>query len=271
MNSKDTQNTTKLLWTGGWDSSFRLLQSVLLLGKKVQPFYIMDPERCSLVYELRAMQQIKSQLFEDHPGLKDHILPTRYIEKNFIPINEKIVQAHTRLRKVAPFGDQYIWISSFAEWSGLDALEIGAERTTGGIADYMSQRLSKTEGDGISFYTIDEQYKNTDVHTIFKYYRYPIREFSKLDMRDIALKNDFYHLMEMTWFCHHPRRNGQPCGFCTPCTQAYKSSMKFRLPLIARFRYHIRWMINREQFKLLFPAWYRFLSNLKRVIFGSRK
>jgi 7-cyano-7-deazaguanine synthase in queuosine biosynthesis len=265
MAKTNDSNTITLLWTGGWDSTFRLLQLVLMQGRRVQPHYIIDPGRCSLSYELRAMQRIKSRLTEDHPELKDHIRPTRYIEKNVIPIHDKIVQAHARLRKVAPFGNQYIWISSYAEWAGLNALEIGAERTTGGIADYMSQRLSKTEENGMPFYTIDQQYENTDVHTIFKYFRYPIREISKLDMRDIALENGFYHLMELTWFCHHPRRNGTPCGFCTPCAQAFKSGMKFRLARSARFRYHIRWMYNREQLKVLFPSLYTFLNITKTI------
>ena len=43
MLERATARAVKLLWTGGWDSTFRLLQLLLLYEKKVQPYYIIDP------------------------------------------------------------------------------------------------------------------------------------------------------------------------------------------------------------------------------------
>lgn len=37
--------THHLLWTGGWDSTFRVLQLLLCSRDAVQPHYIIDPER----------------------------------------------------------------------------------------------------------------------------------------------------------------------------------------------------------------------------------
>ena len=271
MAKEKNQNVINLLWTGGWDSTFRLLQLILMEKKKVQPYYIMDPDRSSLGYELRAMQKIKNQLFMTHPDLRDLLFQTIFIEKHFIPPNKSISDAFKRLRKHVPFGAQYEWLSSFASVAGVKALEIGAERATGQIADFMGKRLIKTQEDGMTLYKIDEQLADTDVYTLFKYYRFPIREISKVDMREISIRNGFDHLMELTWFCHHPRRNGKPCGICTPCIQAFKFVMKFRLPFFSRLRFYFRMLLNRDQFKLGFPVCYRLLFGMKSFFSRGEK
>ena len=263
MNSAQKEKVIRLMWTGGWDSSFRFLQLVLLENRKVQPYYVMDPERYSLGYELRAMQNIKKRLVEDRPELNEKILPTVFIEKASITIHEEISKARDELKKHAPFGDQYVWISSYALATGLKDLEMGAERISSERASYVDDRSVKIQEDGMWFYKIDDKHAGTPLHQLFRFYRFPIRELSKIDMLEISKREGFYHLMELTWFCHHPRRNGKPCGFCSPCTQAYKYGMKFRLSRAARFRYHVRWIYNREQFKVLFPRWYTFLNKAK--------
>ena len=40
----------KVLWTGGWDSTFRVLYLVLVEKCQVQTYYIIDPFRWSLVH-----------------------------------------------------------------------------------------------------------------------------------------------------------------------------------------------------------------------------
>ena len=45
-----------LLWTGGWDSTFRLLSLVLIKRKPVQPFYVIDVGRVSTIREIKTMQ-----------------------------------------------------------------------------------------------------------------------------------------------------------------------------------------------------------------------
>lgn len=38
-----------IFMTGGWDSIFRLLQLLLIDKRAVQPVYILDPERWSVI------------------------------------------------------------------------------------------------------------------------------------------------------------------------------------------------------------------------------
>ena len=42
MPSTGTRMATPLLWTGGWDSTFRLLSLLLREQREVQPYYILD-------------------------------------------------------------------------------------------------------------------------------------------------------------------------------------------------------------------------------------
>ena len=53
------QHTTTLLWTGGWDSTFRLLYHVLIDKQPVQPIYFINPDRQSLREELKSMALIR--------------------------------------------------------------------------------------------------------------------------------------------------------------------------------------------------------------------
>ena len=263
-----SHNVVNLLWTGGWDSTFRLLQLVILLNKRVQPYYILDPGRHSMQRELHAMQNIKDQLVRDHPELDGFVLPTIYIERQFIPQDKDISDAFKQLQDHAHFGEQYLWMAWYAKANGLSGLEVGAERATCPFSNFVDQRLTKVHENGISYYTVVRENVEPEVRTFFRHFHFPIREFSKLDMRDIAIRHGFYHLMELTWFCHHPRHNGKPCGFCTPCTQAYQDGMKFRLPVPARIRYHVRWFYYKDRIKRDFPKLYNMMAGLKRSVAG---
>ena len=41
-----------LFWTGGMDSTFRLIQLTVVYNKVVQPYYIIDPNRNSILFEI---------------------------------------------------------------------------------------------------------------------------------------------------------------------------------------------------------------------------
>ena len=51
----DQTEPINLFWTGGWDSTFRLLQLIIVFRKRVQPYYIIDTTRKSVQNEKQAM------------------------------------------------------------------------------------------------------------------------------------------------------------------------------------------------------------------------
>jgi len=54
-----------LLWTGGWDSSYRLLSLLLDLRLPVQPIYLYDDKRVSAPVEVQTMQRLRERLAEE--------------------------------------------------------------------------------------------------------------------------------------------------------------------------------------------------------------
>ena len=67
-----------MLWTGGWDSAFRLLDLVVRQRRRVQPYYILDDIklRPSVPAERQAMERIRARLAERYPDAASFIAPT---------------------------------------------------------------------------------------------------------------------------------------------------------------------------------------------------
>ena len=100
----------KVLWTGGWDSTFRLIDLVVIHQRVVQPFYIIDTLRQSFPMEIRAMKQLKQSIFAAFPYTKSLILPTRFVELSDIRPNREITESFSRLVELFPqfpLGSQY--------------------------------------------------------------------------------------------------------------------------------------------------------------------
>jgi hypothetical protein len=47
-----------LLWTGGWDSTFQLLQLLFIHRRRVTPYYLVDEESPSLSIEIRTRKRV---------------------------------------------------------------------------------------------------------------------------------------------------------------------------------------------------------------------
>jgi hypothetical protein len=67
----------QILWTGGWDSTFRLLQLLLELKLPVIPHYVIDDTRESAPIEIRTMERIRQALADKYPETRERLHPTR--------------------------------------------------------------------------------------------------------------------------------------------------------------------------------------------------
>lgn len=56
------KNIVTILWTGGWDSTFRLLCLAENEDISIQPVYVIDENRKSKEYELDAMNKILTMI-----------------------------------------------------------------------------------------------------------------------------------------------------------------------------------------------------------------
>jgi hypothetical protein len=229
VNREMSDPPVKLFWTGGWDSTYRLLDLVLVQGRQVQPYYLIDTHlRRSAGFEIRTMQTMRDEL------ASDLIAPTVYRHIDDIAPNPSLTEKWARLRAKQYVGTQYDWFARFAAQEGLDGIEMGIVRG-GGIAVGLLGEYVERDGDA--------KVLRSDVPAdleIFRPFRFPLFDLSKLDMRAAADRGGFRHLLERTWFCVTPTARGLPCGMCRPCRVARKAGMARRIPVRGHARYYRR-------------------------------
>ncbi|SMO41477.1 hypothetical protein [Fodinibius sediminis] len=221
-----TKNTTLLLWTGGYDSTFRLLQLLFLEKREVQPLYVLDLSHRSPIHELQAMNEIRGELTRG--GMVGELLKqTIYIDISEIQIDHEISNAWRRLRKERHVGRQYVWFASLCKQYGLREVELSIEADN---EDSVSESIVDC---------LDTNSMAPDVKTIFQYFTLPIIDLTRQEMQKIAEREDWLDLLDLTWFCHHPIyhpfKKGIPCGVCNPCRIAIEEGAGHRIPWLLRF------------------------------------
>jgi hypothetical protein len=207
----------RLLWTGGWDSSFRLLQIVVMEKKRVQPYYICDADRRSLHLELRAIKKILDLTRKTFPELSQNLLDPEFVfaEKEYD--DSDICRYFMAYRSYSHIGEQYYWLSKFADRFGIYDLELSIEHLVPETIEgtWMMDVVPYLTGSGHEC-KVDYTRLTDEKAQLFKYYRWPVIHLTKTDMCNIARENGFLDIIKHSWFCHTPIRE-RPCGKCRPC------------------------------------------------------
>ena len=221
-----------VLWTGGWDSTFRVLYLLLEQHKTVQPHYIVDPLRKSKERELSAMQQIRTETISKHPETENRFLPLIVTDLDAIEPDEEITRNYHIFARRTRAGSQYDWICRYAKHFSGGPLELCLERS-----DYSNIFLALDRcGDlvvvsdqGDHYFVLKEQLSHPEFG-IFHSVRFPIIDKTKLDTAKLSEQYGFADLMDLTWFCHNPNPDGTPCGICHPCQQTREDGLDWRVP-----------------------------------------
>ncbi|CAN5237289.1 hypothetical protein BH20GEM2_BH20GEM2_11140 [soil metagenome] len=220
-----------LLWTGGWDSTYRLLSLVLVEGARVQPHYIADTSRRSTLLELRTMHHIRQAVAAVSPEGAARIAPTRIVSVHDIAPAPEITARRNRLTRRAYLGGQYDWLARFAAQFDIPALELCIHVDDKAHA-FISEHVEQVEGE---YWQLRKELVDTDL-SLFRYFRFPVLHLTKLEMDRLARQHGFHEIMQKTWFCHSPWR-GRPCGICNPCVYTAEEGMAHRLRPLARLSY----------------------------------
>ncbi|MCG5516871.1 MULTISPECIES: hypothetical protein [unclassified Ectothiorhodospira] len=222
-----------ILWTGGWDSTFRVLYASIVEGRQVFPHYIIDFERRSSLRELQAISDIRKSLISLNEDAAKRIAELKITPITEIAKVADITKSYQRLRSRAHLGTQYDWLARYAKTNNIENLELSIH--VDDKAYYFLNGKVDQPADG--------QWKLKDSITgdeyIFSYFTFPLLETSKTDMREIAEKFGFIDLLERSWFCFNPT-HGKPCGICNPCIYTAQEGMGYRLPKSAKLRYRTR-------------------------------
>lgn len=225
-----SQPPVDLLWTGGWDSSFRLLQLLLQHRRGVVPHYLLDPTRASTQAELEAMERIRSTLFEKHPHTRALLKPLREFDMTRLDTDDAITDAFRKIVAEQFIGNQYDWLARFRKQTGIAELELAAGHRNGRIHRIIGALVMQTSDNGHVSYRIDPRFSNTKEFTVFGGFSFPLFELDKQETGSIAVEHGWLDILRMTWFCHKPGHGSEPCGYCNPCLYAVDEGFGWRIP-----------------------------------------
>lgn len=222
-----------LLWTGGWDSTFRLLQLLLFHRVPVVPYYLKDPTRASTDIELETMVAITRRLHARYPHTQDLLQPLHVAEVNDLTEDRDLAAALREVRRRNFIGSQYAWLPAFCRQHGIDDMEIGVH-----VDDRVQSvlRTMVTEFDhpaGFRSVRVDPKHADTAEYRLFGPFSFPLFLIDKVEISRQADGSGWGDIMEMTWFCHTPVR-GKPCGTCAPCVYTIQEGLARRIPMPRR-------------------------------------
>lgn len=226
----------RLLWTAGWDSTFRLLDALLVRGKRVHPYYLIDPGRPSTPNELRAMDYISAALSSKDPAAAARLSRTVVSKVADLLPDAETTARFERLRARSHLGGQYDWLARFALQHGLTDLELAIHRDDR-AAEFLQSHVVREDNGGDQYFRLRDNPPDEDLR-IFEGFRFPVFDKTKGDMQRAARERGFADVMELTWFCHIPTPDGQPCGRCNPCRYTMAEGLARRIPLKTRLRNH---------------------------------
>ena len=238
METNTTETVVNLLWTGGWDSTYALIEKSRQ-PLTVRPIYICDNRRKSQQLEIKAMKNILLALMKKKES-QAVLLPIEFVNKDEIPQNPKITQSYNTIFAETSLGAQQEWIARLAFKYG--NLEIGTE--AGNIENSPSRRainkycaLVKSP---FGYFEIDKE-KSTDCgNDVFGNLRFPIIDKTEMDMKENIQRWGYQDIMKLIWFCHNPTFLNNPCGLCHPCEVKMENNMEDLLTEAARWRYRHR-------------------------------
>jgi hypothetical protein len=187
------------------------------------------------------MKRIRTRLVARDASVASRLAPTIFRDITDIPPNQMVAAAYARLRAAHPrLGSQYDWLARYREDAGLDGLEMSLVRSESTVNKLLSPIAIRVERDGDAHWEIDPRWHGSDAHVLFRGFRLPLFEVSKLEMSVLAREHGFDDLLELSWFCHSPKHNGTACGLCHPCGAVIAGGLGRRVPWAGRARYQAR-------------------------------
>lgn len=215
--------TVNVLWTGGWDSTFRILQLIRETDAVIQPLYVIDTERPSTLLEIRTMSVLRKSIERTCVSSSGRILPHWFFSIHEIPANAEITGKYERLKRQSHLGSQYDWLARLAQSLDARDWELAVHRDDkayGFIKDHVVKRVDEATGE---YYVLDVDRADGDL-SLFGLFRFPVLDWPKTEMRAYAARHGLLDIMRQTWFCFRPVGE-RPCGFCTTCRYAIEEGM----------------------------------------------
>ncbi len=257
MSKIEKEQLVEVLWTGGFDSSFRIVE----LSQKpctVQPYYISDNREIEN-RELKAIHKI-TQMLRSDPRTKAKINDIELIKRSDIVCETDISAAYNRLKEKYHIGSQYEWLAVFVKkHPGIELGAVGGGKIEVIVMQNGAYRHLQDEILGEN-YAVDQDKTVEDVVKIYGRYHFPLLRKTKKTMLQLYKEMGYIDVMKETWFCHHPV-DGKPCGVCNPCAVTIQEGLEERFDEKALNRYKHRafylkaYAVKRKVKKLFQKLW----------------
>ncbi|MEZ4803712.1 MAG: hypothetical protein R2797_13145 [Gelidibacter sp.] len=213
-----------VLWTGGWDSTFRIIQ-LYRVGATIQPIYVLDHNRISSKKELGVIEKLTKEIPLKFTKSQGKILPLIIIKRENISSDLFLKVIHKFIRSKVGIGKQYYWLACLAK--NYRDLEVSLHKEDMYRFFSIEQLIKFEDGKLGPNWRINPKKVDFFRRHLFSGMTFPLNTISKPEMKHISEANNFFDLMEQTWFCH--KSNDRPCGKCNPCKQYIRDGFGFRL------------------------------------------
>lgn len=229
-----------LLWTGGWDSTFRLLQLLWTTEVTVRPHYLVDEDRRSLAREMKAIKEIREDIRNDPSDHVDRLLPTEYGSYLATEVESRYRKARRALNEEVRVGPQYEVLASYAAQNKLDALELCVQKheAQSHVLSVLQPHLAERRTPAGFVHSLEEDVEGP--LALYERFAFPLYDYTKLDMEREAEEVGFLSLIELSWTCHDPVL-GLPCGACIPCNIAREEGLGRRVGWLGPLLHRVRW------------------------------
>lgn len=219
----DNFNPRYVFWTGGYDSTFRICELLIIYKLPVQPVYLsynLDSENKSDFWvrknrkqEKEAMNKIRNIIITRFPFTKHLLYETINIsddidynsyDKAFLKLNlwpkKRKIHQYSHLGKV-----------SFLMKTYIDTGVLGIHNQTN-FVNFLNKHLVNTE----LTYRLDLPTSHP-----LHYLQFPLFNRTKKQLCDISRKHNFNDIIRMSWSCWFPE-NGKPCKKCPMCVERFE-------------------------------------------------
>ena len=215
------ENTRYVYWTGGYDSTFAILQVLANTDLSVQPIYISaiidnDPDskvrRQNHQQEIKAIHNIASTIRERFPN---RLLDVWFVDK--VEITDTVAESMKTLHQRGMVRRPVCQYGALAQYS-LD-LDQPVDLAVHNEIPKTSM-MYKAIHDKIDHQMIKPQLFNTQPElAIYRQFRFPTLHLTKQDMYKYAKDGGYDDILHDTWSCWYPTKRGEPCGRCIMCRE----------------------------------------------------
>lgn len=212
-----------VFWTGGYDSTWSILHALLVEECCVLPIYLVGTidnfesarhKRCSKDFELSAMQAIRGEIERCFPAASTRLRKLLVVEG--VDLSKEVARSMNRLKAKDMVRRRRCQYGACAQLACTYGMPVDVSVVEG---DFLWQNLRPhLENSKDNEWLLSQKaFDQMPELYIFRWFRFPLVRHSKESILEEATQRGFAHLLQMTWTCWYPRKNGEQCGECGMC------------------------------------------------------